>query len=88
MNVSGKHYLDSLYDIFVSNLDEFIDDEEFARLSHVEAISYYKLFFQNRSKSLKEKSMIMCYIFLSVRKGVIRCCISVKAMGNSLSFKS
>ena len=55
VNVSGKHYLDSLYDIFVSNLDEFIDDEEFARLSHVEAISYYKLFFQNRSKSLKEK---------------------------------
>lgn len=63
---SDKHYLDKLYDIFVSNLDEFIDDEEFARLGHSEAISYYKLFLQNRSKSLKEK--IKDYVQYFIRR--------------------
>lgn len=50
-----KHYLDKLYDIFVSNLEEFIRDEEFARLKHGKAVAYYKIFFENRAKSLKEK---------------------------------
>ena len=52
--------------IFVFGLEKFIDDEEFARLSREKAISYYKIFFKSRSKSLKEK--INDYVLYFVKR--------------------
>lgn len=65
-NLADKHYLDKLSSIFVFGLEKFIDDEEFARLSREKAISYYKIFFKNRSKSLKEK--INDYVLYFVKR--------------------
>ena len=48
------HFLDLLRNIFVVDLEDSIIDQEFERLKYEEAISYYKVFFENRKKSLKE----------------------------------
>jgi len=48
------HFLDKLRYIFVRNFDKEIIDQEFGRLKNDQAIVYYKMFFDNRKKSLKE----------------------------------
>lgn len=48
------HFLDRLQAIFVVDFDSNIIDEEFRRLKNSKAIAYYKMFFENRKKSLKE----------------------------------
>ncbi len=40
--------------MFIRRFDDSIVDKEFGRLKHDKAIAYYKLFFANRKKSLKE----------------------------------
>ncbi len=49
-----SHVLDRLRYIFIRHLDNSIIDKEFARLKNDKAIAYYKMFFENRKKSLKE----------------------------------
>jgi len=48
------HFLDKLRYIFIRHFDEEIIDREFGRLKNDQAIVYYKMFFDNRKKSLKE----------------------------------
>lgn len=48
------HFLDRLQYVFIRNLDSRIIDKEFSRLKNDKAIAYYKMFFENRKKSLKE----------------------------------
>lgn len=48
------HFLDRLQRIFVTSVIQYIKDDEFIRLNNDRAINYYKLFFENRNKSLKE----------------------------------
>jgi hypothetical protein len=52
--ISQMHFLDKLFTIFVSHLNRNIIDKEFGRLKDSQAIAYYKMFFENRKKSLKE----------------------------------
>lgn len=49
-----SHFLDRLRYLFIRHCDSSIIDDEFARLKHDKAIAYYKMFFKNRKKSLKE----------------------------------
>ena len=49
-----RHFLDRLRYLFIRNCDKSIIDKEFARLKNDKAIAYYKMFFNNRKKSLKE----------------------------------
>jgi hypothetical protein len=48
------HFLDKLQLVFVAGLEMHIIDKEFERLKNNQAILYYKMFFDNRKKSLKE----------------------------------
>ena len=48
------HFLDRLRYVFIRHFDEYIIDDEFRRLKNDKAIAYYKMYFENRSKSLKE----------------------------------
>lgn len=48
------HFLDRLRYVFVRNIDAFIVDDEFGRLKNDKAIAYYKMYFENRKKSMKE----------------------------------
>lgn len=48
------HFLDRLRYVFVRNIDSFILDDEFVRMKNDKAISYYKMYFENRKKSMKE----------------------------------
>ena len=48
------HFLDKLQKIFVSPFTSKINDKEFQRLADIKTISYYKHFFENRNKSLRE----------------------------------
>lgn len=48
------HFLDKLRYVFVRHFDKDIVDKEFSRLKNDQAISYYKMFFENRKKSIKE----------------------------------
>lgn len=48
------HFLDRLRDVFVQDFDNYIINEEFRRLKNGKAIAYYKMFFENRKRSLKE----------------------------------
>lgn len=52
--INEIHFLDKLRYVFISCLDEEIIDREFGRLKNDKAIAYYKRFFDNRKKSLKE----------------------------------
>lgn len=52
---SSVHVMDRINYFFISDVDEEIMDDEFSRLKHVAAISYYKMFLENRKLSLKEK---------------------------------
>lgn len=54
-NLHETHHLDRLRYLFVRNFDENIIDQEFSRLKNDKVIAYYKRFFENRKKSLKEK---------------------------------
>lgn len=49
-----KHFLERLRYLFIRNCDDNIIDEEFARLKNDKAISYYRMFFENRKHSLKK----------------------------------
>lgn len=53
-NLHKSHFLDRLRYVFVRHLDAYIQDEEFSRLKNDQAIAYYKMYFENRKKSLKE----------------------------------
>lgn len=53
-NLHQKHVLERLRYIFIRNNDSSILDAEFSRLKNDEAIAYYKMFLDDRSKSLKE----------------------------------
>lgn len=48
------HVFDRLYYIFINMLEKYIIDDEFKRLKNKEAITYYKMYFLNRKKTLKE----------------------------------
>lgn len=48
------HFLERLRYLFIRHCDGSIVDDEFARLKNDKAIAYYKMFFNNRKKSLKE----------------------------------
>ncbi len=48
------HFLDRLRNIFIRLIDHLIIDEEFRRLKNDKAIAYYKMYFKNRKRSLKE----------------------------------
>ena len=50
----SSHFLDRLRYVFVRHFDANIVDKEFSRLKNDKAIAYYKMFFDNRKKSLKE----------------------------------
>lgn len=50
-----RHFLERLHYLFIWHCEESIVDDEFARLKNDKAIAYYKMFFNNRKKSLKEK---------------------------------
>lgn len=47
--------VDRINYFFISDIDDEIMDEEFSRLKHAEAITYYKRFLENRKLSLSEK---------------------------------
>ena len=49
-----SHFLDRLRYIFIRHCDESINDDEFVRLKNDKTIAYYKMFFENRKRSLKE----------------------------------
>ena len=49
-----RHFLERLRYLFIRHCDNSIVDDEFARLKKDKAIAYYKLFFENRKKSLRE----------------------------------
>ena len=53
-NLNEMHFLDRLRLIFIDEIYEYIIDDEFSRLVNDQAITYYKMFFQNRKNSLKE----------------------------------
>lgn len=48
------HILDRMRQIFVRDLKQYITDKEFARLVNDEASTYYKMFFKDREKTLKQ----------------------------------
>lgn len=54
METYDIHFLDRLRYVFVRNIDADIVDEEFRRLKNDKAIAYYKMYFGNRKKSMKE----------------------------------
>lgn len=54
-NKHNEHFLEKLQYLFVKNFDNDIIDDEFRRLINDQAITYYKMFFKNRKKSVKEK---------------------------------
>lgn len=49
-----SHFLNRLRCVFIRHFDSNIIDKEFIRLKNNKAIEYYKMFFDNRKKSLKE----------------------------------
>lgn len=49
-----SHFLDRLRYVFVRHFDNYIINDEFSRLKNDKAIAYYKMFFENRKRSLKE----------------------------------
>ncbi len=53
-NLRKSHFLDRLRFLFIQGFDNSIIDKEFLRLKNDKAISYYKMFFDNRKNSLKE----------------------------------
>lgn len=64
------HFLDRLQAIFIEDLHRNIIDDEFERLKNDEAIEYYKMFFKNRKKSLKENiTLEVQYFERRVKKG-------------------
>lgn len=62
------HFLDRLRAIFILGLDNEIVDKEFRRLQNDKAVAYYKIFFENRKKSLKEKiSSELAYFYHRIK---------------------
>lgn len=56
--------------LFISGIENFIIDEEVARLKNNEAISYYEMFLENRKKSLNEKiSREVAYFRSRIERG-------------------
>jgi hypothetical protein len=53
-DTSQIHFLDRLQFVFVSGLEDYINDKEFLRLNNVQAIAYYKKYYQDRKKSLRD----------------------------------
>lgn len=49
-----SHFLERLRYLFIRHCDDSIKDDEFARLKNDKAIAYYKMYFENRRKSLRE----------------------------------
>ena len=52
-----------IYDLFISNLDRFIIDDEVGRLKNAASLNYYKRFYSDRMKSLREKIDIQLRLF-------------------------
>ena len=50
-----SHFLERLRYLFIRHCDNSIIDDEFLRLKNDKAIAYYKLFFEHRKLSLREK---------------------------------
>lgn len=54
-NLGEIHFLERLQMVFIQDLHEFIIDREFIRLNNKQAIAYYKKYYRDRKKSLKDK---------------------------------
>lgn len=54
-NNTNYHWLERLQKIFILSVDNYIIDSEFKRLRNNKAINYYKIYYQNRKKSLKDR---------------------------------
>lgn len=54
-NLGEIHFLERLQMVFIQDLHEFIIDREFVRLNNKQAIAYYKKYYRDRKKSLKDK---------------------------------
>lgn len=54
-DTDGFPIMDRFYWLFIADLEEYIIDEEVSRLKNSEALSYYKMFLENRKLSLNEK---------------------------------
>ena len=54
LKLNNPHFLDKLRYVFIRHFDDYIIDKEFYRLKNDKAIAYYKMYFDNRKKSLKE----------------------------------
>ena len=67
-NYQQIHFLDRLHSIFVSPFASRINDKEFKRLADIKTISYYKLYFENRNKSLRELIELHIERFTQKRK--------------------
>ena len=52
---TNKNIIDKLYSVFISNLEEYIDDYEIKRLRNNPARIFYKLFIKHSAKPLQEK---------------------------------
>lgn len=55
IGLSQMHFLDRLQFIFINDLEEYISDKEFLRLGETKALNYYKKFYQDRKKALKDR---------------------------------
>lgn len=54
-NNTSYHWLERLQKLFILRVDSYIIDHEFKRLRNNKAINYYKIYYQNRKKSLKDR---------------------------------
>ena len=50
-----NNYLEKLYDVFIKDFIEYIDDKEIKRLKNIEARNYYRQFIKHSNLSLNKK---------------------------------
>ena len=63
-----NNYLEKLYDVFIKDFIEYIDDKEIKRLKNIEARNYYRRFIKHSNLSLKEKITHQYYYFKYIIK--------------------
>lgn len=63
-----NNYLEKLYNIFIKDFIEYIDDKEIKRLKNIEARNYYRRFIKHNNLSLKEKITHQYYYFKYIIK--------------------
>ena len=68
--LKDTHFLERLQMVFINDVEEYILDHEFLRLSNNKAISYYKKYYRDRKKSLKEQIQSeIAYYYRRINEG-------------------